>query len=51
MKKGDKKYKYTVTDKTVTIDKNGKADVCEYTINTNGTMTFNGLIYYPVRKK
>ena len=51
MKNGDKKYKYTVTEKKVTIDKDGEAVVLEYTINSNGTMTMNGIIYYPVDKK
>jgi hypothetical protein len=50
MKKGDKKYKFTVTDKKVTLDKNGKAVVLDYTINSNGTLTLNGLIYYHVKK-
>ena len=50
-KKGDQKYKYTVTEKNVTIDKNGKAVVVKYTINSNGTLTMNNLIYYPVRNK
>ena len=50
MKKGDIKYPYTVTDKNVTIDDNGEALVVEYTINPNGTMTMNGIIYYPVKK-
>ena len=50
MKKGDAKYPYTVTDKNVTIDDNGKALVVEYMINPNGTMTMNGIIYYPVKK-
>lgn len=50
MKNGDKKYKYSVTEKKITIDKNGKAVVLDYAINSNGTMTMNELIYYPVRK-
>lgn len=50
-KKGDMKYPYTVTEKKITIDKNGEALVVEYTINPNGTLTMNGLIYYPINKK
>lgn len=50
-KKGDKKYPFTVTENKVTIDKNGEALVVEYTINSNGTLTMNGMIYYPVNKK
>lgn len=51
LKKGDQKYAYTVTEEKVTIDNNGEATVVEYSINSNGTMTMNGMIYYPVSKK
>ncbi len=46
--KGNEKYKFTVTDKKVTIDKKGEDMVVDYTINSNGTLTFNNIIYYPV---
>lgn len=50
-KKGDQKYPYTVTEDKITIDKEGEALVVNYTINPNGTLTMNGMIYYPVNKK
>ena len=47
---GDKKYHFTATEDKITIDKNGEALVVEYTMNSNGTLTMNGLVFYPVRK-
>ncbi|MBE6718092.1 MAG: hypothetical protein E7574_02395 [Ruminococcaceae bacterium] len=49
-KKGKEKYKFSVTEDKVTIDNKGEAMVIEYAINSNGTLTMNGLIYYPVTK-
>ncbi len=49
-KKGNEKYTYFVDEKQVTIDNNGEAMVIDYSINPNGTLTMNGLIYYPVSK-
>ena len=48
--KGNEKYAFSVNDKEVTIDNNGEALVLDYSVNSNGTMTMNGLIYYPVSK-
>ena len=49
-KKGSEKYTYSVNEKKVTIDNNGEAMEVEYSINSNGTLIFNGLVYYPVSK-
>ncbi|MBR5322413.1 MAG: hypothetical protein IKU48_02565 [Clostridia bacterium] len=49
-KKGNEKYTYTVNEKKVTIDNNGEAMEIEYSVNSNGTLIFNGLVYYPVSK-
>ena len=49
-KKGDEKYRFSVTDNTVTIDNHGEAMIIKYAINSNGTLTMNGLIYYPITK-
>lgn len=48
-KKGKEQYPFTVNEKKVTIDNHGEAMVLDYSINSNGTLTMNGLIYYPVR--
>ena len=49
-KKGNEKYEFSVTEKQVTIDNNGEAMILDYALNSNGTLTMNGLIYYPVSK-
>lgn len=49
-KKGNEKYSFSVNEKQVTIDNNGEAMVLDYFLNSNGTLTMNGLIYYPVSK-
>ncbi len=48
--KGDEKYEFAVTNDKVTIDENGNATILDYAMNSNGTLTMNGLIYYPVPK-
>jgi len=50
LKKGDEKYRFSVTDNTITIDNHGEATTIDYTINSNGTLTMNGIIYYPITK-
>ncbi len=50
VKNENNKYPFSVTNEKITIDKNGEALVLDYTINTNGTLTMNGLIYYPLKK-
>lgn len=47
-KKGSEKYPFSVNEKSVTIDNNGEAMTVDYSINANGTLTLNGLIYYPI---
>lgn len=49
-KKGTEKYTYSVNEKKVTIDNEGEAMEVEYYVNSNGTLVFNGLVYYPVSK-
>ena len=49
-KKGSEKYSYSVNEKKVTIDNNGEAMELDYSINANGTLNLNGLVYYPVSK-
>lgn len=49
-KKGKEKYTFSVTDSQVTIDTGGEAMTLDYSINANGTLTMNGIIYYPVGK-
>ncbi len=49
-KKGSEKYSYSVNEKKVTIDNNGEAMELDYSINSNGTLILNGLVYYPVSK-
>lgn len=51
LKKGDQEYPISVNEEKITVDKQGEAVVLEYSINSNGTLTMNGLIYYPVTKK
>ena len=46
--KGSEKYPFSVDEEKITIDNNGEALVVDYKINSNGTMTMNGIIYYPV---
>ena len=48
--KGKEKYDFSLSENKITIDNNGEAMVIEYSLNSNGTLTMNGLIYYPVRK-
>ena len=48
---GSEKYTFSVTDEKIIIDNNGEAMELEYYFNSNGTMTMNGLIYYPVSTK
>lgn len=48
--KGNEKYTFSVNENKITIDENGLAMTVEYTVNTNGTLSMNNLIYYPVRK-
>jgi len=50
VKKGSEKYEFSVANGKVTIDQNGEAMILDYVINSNGTMTMNGLIYYPVTR-
>lgn len=49
-KKGSEKYSYSVNEKKVTIDNNGEAMELDYSINSNGTLILNGIVYYPVSK-
>ena len=49
-KKGKEKYTFSVTEEKVVIDNNGEALSLDYSINSNGTLTMNGIIYYPVSK-
>lgn len=51
LKKGDLKYPISVSEEKIIVDKQGEAISLDYSINANGTLTMNGLIYYPVRKK
>ena len=48
--KGDEKYTFSVNENKITIDEKGDAMTVEYHVNTNGTLTMNNIIYYPVRK-
>ena len=48
--KGNEKYDFSVSENKITIDNDGEAMVIDYSLNSNGTLTMNGLIYYPVRK-
>ena len=48
--KGEEKYRFSVTEKQVTLDNDGEAMEMDYSVNSNGTLTLNGLIYYPVSK-
>lgn len=47
---GSKAYDFSVNAEKVTIDKQGEALTFDYTINNNGTLSMNGIIYYPVRR-
>lgn len=49
-KKGSEKYSFSVNEKKVTIDNNGEAMELDYSINANGTLNLNGLVYYPISK-
>ena len=51
LKKGDRKYSISVNEEKIIVDNQGEAISLDYSINSNGTLTMNGLIYYPVRKK
>ena len=48
---GNESYPYSVSGRTVTLDRNGSAAVFEYSLNPNGTLRLGELIYYPVGQK
>ena len=48
VKTDNDRFPFSVTNEKITIDKNGQAIIIDYTINNNGTLTMNDLIYYPI---
>jgi len=50
VKTDNDRYPFSVTNEKITIDRNGEAFVLDYSINHNGTLTMNGLIYYPITR-